>query len=89
MDTFSFVFGFISGAFFISALLAALLYRAVKPYMKSSRAVRQAAGLSSADDEEAPASFIFLPDSLLGQLRKSRDLRPLDKWPPDELDTEE
>lgn len=89
MDTFSFVFGFITGAFSISAVLAILLYRAVKPYMKASRAMRQSASAGAKEDEEAPASFIFLPDSVLGQLRKSRDLRPPDKWPPDELDSEE
>ena len=87
MDTISFAFGFVTGSLVSFGAVLVWAIRAVRPYMNAQKQAKR----SEDGDEQAdpPASFIFIPDSVLRQARRSPpDLRPPDKWPPN-LDDED
>jgi hypothetical protein len=87
MDTISFAFGFVTGSLVSIGAMLTWAIRAVRPYMNAQKQTKKDA--DGDGQAEPPASFIFIPDSVLRQARRPPpDLRPPDKWPPD-LDDEE
>jgi hypothetical protein len=80
MEITTFIFGFVSGALFSVTAVFFWAFRAVRPYMKAARGLRQSQ--EEKEVPEPPASFIFLPDSLLRQQRRRESMKPPDAWPP-------